>query len=114
MIELEFVTYSEPEWDAIKAVVLKRFGKDADQIERRITPVVGSDRAPAIHQPERVGEANAGPNGDEAEPFALLDAEPGRSPTHEAARRETIEWDRNTVAAALDLDLDELQHPPTG
>jgi hypothetical protein len=41
MITIEFFTYSEPERDAIRAVIREVLSVDADQIERQITPVIG-------------------------------------------------------------------------
>ena len=41
MIEFSWFTYSDAQWDKIKVVVRDRLGLDADQIERRVTPVIG-------------------------------------------------------------------------
>lgn len=41
MITLDFFTYTDKQWDQIRTVVRDAFGLDADQIVRRITPVIG-------------------------------------------------------------------------
>jgi hypothetical protein len=41
MIDIEFFTYSDEEWDQIRTVVRDGRGCDADQIKRRITPIIG-------------------------------------------------------------------------
>ena len=39
MITVEFFNYTDAQWNAIKAVIRDELGRDADQIEQRITPV---------------------------------------------------------------------------
>jgi hypothetical protein len=41
MIEVEFFTYTDEQWNAIKEQVLGDLGVDADRIERLITPTLG-------------------------------------------------------------------------
>jgi len=41
MIEVEFFTYTDEQWNAIKEQVLDDLGVDADRIERLITPTLG-------------------------------------------------------------------------
>ena len=76
MINVEFFTYTDAQWNAIKAVVRDALGRDADQIERQITPVTRT------LQHHRDGAA-AEPHRDRGEPVSSAQC---RQPSKTAPR----------------------------